>query len=505
VVYPFLFVVPLSITYDENTTTYQVTLIFADRLNENLDNEVDCISDSSLNARNFLSQIRRGNLQDYFDITLPQQAQPFLERFNDNVAGVALDANIIVYEDINACPPYPTPTPSPSPQPPVPVCPPALTGECPSYVARYSPNYLYLKNSGQTASFVASGLTECAVYQYAMTNNRIFSVDGCSNYRESSYVITEEGCMETTFIKQWKVWDKFPATPNASFTCAVYDSNTLIIGESASIETQTGSTLYLYNLTTSGLTKWLELGEGAVASQVYYNTGTTQMLMAYGSASGGTGYYALYSGSTNPQLLSRMPVVSSIAGGTYYFSGDTPIAVNAGGIQYALDFVTGTQTLLENSSGIPIFYVYFNDGFGYIANIVSPVSCYNWNIQWLPGPTPTPSVTPTFTPTSSVTPTVTPTNTNTPSPTPSGGLPPGVYAFAVSTGSTQGNACSSSTINVTLYGNKQFWFDYNPTDTFYLNTGLTIPAGTYYAKYAPQNTTWNLVNGMPQPAGYQSC
>jgi hypothetical protein len=115
VVYPFLFVIPQSISYDENTTTYQVTMIFADRLNETLDNEVDCISDQSLNARNFLSQIRRGDLQDYFDITLPQQAQPFMERFNDNVAGVALDANIIVYEDINACVQYPTPTPSNTP------------------------------------------------------------------------------------------------------------------------------------------------------------------------------------------------------------------------------------------------------------------------------------------------------------------------------------------------------------------------------------------------------
>jgi hypothetical protein len=127
VVYPFLFVVPLSITYDENTTTYQVTLIFADRLNDNLDNEVDCISDSSLNARNFLSEIRRGNLQDYFDITLPQSAQPFLERFNDNVAGVALDANIIVYEDINACPQYPTPTPSSTPGLPTPSITPTQT------------------------------------------------------------------------------------------------------------------------------------------------------------------------------------------------------------------------------------------------------------------------------------------------------------------------------------------------------------------------------------------
>lgn len=115
VVYPFMFVIPQSVSYDENTTTYQLTIIFADRLNETLDNEVDAISDMSLTARLFLSEIRRGSLQDYFDIILPQQGQPFMERFNDNVAGVALDANIIVYEDINACPQYPTPTPSNTP------------------------------------------------------------------------------------------------------------------------------------------------------------------------------------------------------------------------------------------------------------------------------------------------------------------------------------------------------------------------------------------------------
>jgi hypothetical protein len=110
-----MFVIPQSIQYDENTTTYQLSILFADRLNETLDNEVDAISDMSLTARLFLSEIKRGTLQDYFDITLPQQGQPFLERFNDNVAGVALDANIIVYEDVNACPQYPTPTPSNTP------------------------------------------------------------------------------------------------------------------------------------------------------------------------------------------------------------------------------------------------------------------------------------------------------------------------------------------------------------------------------------------------------
>lgn len=116
--YPYLYVVPQSISYDQNTTTYQLSCIFADRLNESMDNEKDAVSDMSLAARQLLSEIWRGNLQDYFDAQLPVNAQPFMERFNDYVAGVALDLNIIVMEDINACeqwqvtpiPPSPTPT-----------------------------------------------------------------------------------------------------------------------------------------------------------------------------------------------------------------------------------------------------------------------------------------------------------------------------------------------------------------------------------------------------------
>jgi len=107
VTYPYLFVVPLSVSYDQNTTTYQLSTIFADRLNENLDNEKDAVSDMSLAARQLLSEIWRGNLQDYFDAPLPVNGQPFMERFNDYVAGVALDLNLVVMEDIN---PQVTPT-----------------------------------------------------------------------------------------------------------------------------------------------------------------------------------------------------------------------------------------------------------------------------------------------------------------------------------------------------------------------------------------------------------
>lgn len=115
--YPFLFVTPISVTYDENTTTYDVQLIFSDIVNTELTNEKDVVSDMALEARQFISEIKRGFLDDKIDIVLPTQASTFFERFNDHVGGVVLDAQLIVFEDINACVEYPTPTPTGTPQP----------------------------------------------------------------------------------------------------------------------------------------------------------------------------------------------------------------------------------------------------------------------------------------------------------------------------------------------------------------------------------------------------
>lgn len=116
--YPFMFVVPQSIQYDENITTYNLTLIFADILNVDLSNEKDAVSDMGLQARRFLSYVKRGihtfpELFDNLDINLPVQAIPFMERYADHVAGVAMECPIIVYEDLNACDYYyATPTPT---------------------------------------------------------------------------------------------------------------------------------------------------------------------------------------------------------------------------------------------------------------------------------------------------------------------------------------------------------------------------------------------------------
>jgi hypothetical protein len=117
--YPFMFMVPQSIQYDENTTTYQFSILFADILNTDLDNEKDVVSDMSLEARRFISYILRGirsnpPLYNFMDIQMPVQAIPFQERFNDHTAGVALQGNIIVFEDINACDYYEGLTPTPT-------------------------------------------------------------------------------------------------------------------------------------------------------------------------------------------------------------------------------------------------------------------------------------------------------------------------------------------------------------------------------------------------------
>jgi len=115
--YPFLFVVPQAIEYQENMTVYSVTMIFADILNWDLSNEKDCVSDMSMEAKRFLAYLKYGQntlptLYDNIDVNMPVQAIPFFERFGDHVAGVAMEVPLIVYDTLDSCDYYPTPTPS---------------------------------------------------------------------------------------------------------------------------------------------------------------------------------------------------------------------------------------------------------------------------------------------------------------------------------------------------------------------------------------------------------
>jgi len=111
--YPFLFVVPQAIEYQENMTIYSVTMIFADILNWDLSNEKDCVSDMSMEAKRFLAYLKFGLntspiLYDNLDVNMPVQAIPFFERFGDHVAGVAMEVPLIVYDTLDSCDYYST-------------------------------------------------------------------------------------------------------------------------------------------------------------------------------------------------------------------------------------------------------------------------------------------------------------------------------------------------------------------------------------------------------------
>jgi len=106
--YPFMFVTPQNFNYDENIITYTLQIIFADRINDDMSNEIDVVSDMDIQARRFMSYIRRGMNQDpplwnYMDCNLPLTGLPFLERFNDYVGGISIDMEVIIRTDINAC------------------------------------------------------------------------------------------------------------------------------------------------------------------------------------------------------------------------------------------------------------------------------------------------------------------------------------------------------------------------------------------------------------------
>jgi hypothetical protein len=101
--YPYMFVTPLLITYNESTTQYQFSILFADIVNTDLSNEIDVISDMSIEAKNFIAAIYRGQLFDKIDVVLPGTATPFMERFNDHTGGLALDITLTIFDDINSC------------------------------------------------------------------------------------------------------------------------------------------------------------------------------------------------------------------------------------------------------------------------------------------------------------------------------------------------------------------------------------------------------------------
>ena len=397
--YPYLFVIPGDVVNKFGFMEYTFKIIISDIIQRDLSNQIDVLSDTNQILDDIVGQFRLsvteslGNFNELYYLDDTIVAMPFLEKYDDLLGGWAADLTIKVMTPLDRCDAafnsWVTPTPTPTSPIPVPQCVPSLTGECPVYISRYSPNTFNYKNTGTTANLI-SFIDGCLPGQIAMDDNRLFIVDGCSNYYQYDYTITPDGCFEKVLVDTWNIWEPAGFEGIANFTLGMFDQDTLLVSTNIS---DTGSTLYQYNLITSGLTKWLEVGNNSRVGNIYYNTGNSQSILAYNYTSGGTGYYQLYSGNTNPQLVGEIPITSPIAGFTIYFSGNTPIAINNASAQFVLDFVNGTATLIEellNGLLVPKLWVKFDDGFFNISNVASPASCYTFEIPFIP---PTPSST----------------------------------------------------------------------------------------------------------------
>ena len=175
--YPYMFVTPMSISYAENTTQYQLNVIFGDIVNTDLSNEIDVVSDMSLEARNLLSQIWRGSLfNDVADVQLPTTATPFLERFNDHVGGVSLDLIITVMEDMNACPMYDLPVPTETP-----ICetstpnPTNTPTETPTNTPTETPTITPTPSCSVTTQYLEVDLGGCSNFQLTLFNDSGFT------------------------------------------------------------------------------------------------------------------------------------------------------------------------------------------------------------------------------------------------------------------------------------------------------------------------------------------
>ena len=102
--YPLMFVVPQGITYQESLTQYSLQIFFADRLNDDNDGSVSIVSSMSQIARDLLGVLKLNEDFMYLgDYNFPVTAAPFLERFNDVLAGVSLTLNIDVSDYLDIC------------------------------------------------------------------------------------------------------------------------------------------------------------------------------------------------------------------------------------------------------------------------------------------------------------------------------------------------------------------------------------------------------------------
>jgi hypothetical protein len=132
--YPLMYVLPGSVSQDEQYTTYGFNILICDVMNvKNYDIQNELLSDTLEICQDILAQFKysvdalQGNYYtDKYDITLPANITPFMEAYDDILVGWNLPISIQVQTPLNRCiapfnywdiTPSPTPTSTTTPTP----------------------------------------------------------------------------------------------------------------------------------------------------------------------------------------------------------------------------------------------------------------------------------------------------------------------------------------------------------------------------------------------------
>lgn len=132
--YPLMYVLPGSVSQDEQYTTYNFNILICDIMNvKNYDIQNELLSDTLEICQDILAQFKysvndlQGNYYtDKYDITLPTNISPFTEAYEDILVGWNLPISIQVQTPLNRCiapfnywdiTPSPTPTNTTTPTP----------------------------------------------------------------------------------------------------------------------------------------------------------------------------------------------------------------------------------------------------------------------------------------------------------------------------------------------------------------------------------------------------
>jgi hypothetical protein len=258
-----------------------------------------------------------------------------------------------------------TPTPSPTP-----ACFPSMTGDCSLFITHETPQELYYYNlSNNTNNFLMTLSNGCAPESIVFNGSKMYIMDGCSYLNEYDYTISSGGCWSSTYVQRNRLFNSFPSV-NAAYGIGLKDSNTLFVGNND----LTGTTIYEYNLTTSGLTKYMEVGNNAFITSILYNTGNTQMVLSYQRPNfGNVGAVEVYTGTTLMYSIATSQFSTNARG--LYWNGTDIIGINSlNGGRYRFNFSAGTTTQVLPSIS------FVGGGIAYVGGTGMKSVCQNFNI-----------------------------------------------------------------------------------------------------------------------------